>query len=321
MLKKTYSLNNQQLAILFGQLRQLESAGLPCFKAFEMISQSAGHQKDLFLLALKYLKLGKPVSEAGYQAGIFNQGFRSLIEAAEASGRLAEVYGRLADYYAAAAMRNKKIKSRLLLPALTLVISLFVQPLPELIGSRISGLQYLRGSIGTLLIIVVSLSVLVRLQNIMTALGLQNSWDSLVLKMPLIGKWIIHRQINEFLFILAMMLDTGVAFDQALPKAVATLENTRLRALFRAALMTLGNGSTVFDRLSKVSVIDTKILQIVKTSEQSGKLASGLLQMIRLESEAIRLQDEALAEWIPRLAYFLIGSWIAFSILGSRAFP
>jgi type II secretory pathway component PulF len=56
-------------------------------------------------------------------------------------------------------------------------------------------------------------------------------------------------------------------------------------------------------------------LHILSTAEQSGKLAGSLLHIAKLESETISLENEMLAEWLPRLAYVMVALWMAYSIL------
>jgi type II secretory pathway component PulF len=59
------------------------------------------------------------------------------------------------------------------------------------------------------------------------------------------------------------------------------------------------------------------MLQVINSGEQSGKLASNLMHFSKLEADTLSLQDEALAEWLPRLVYGVIAAWMAYSILGS----
>jgi type II secretory pathway component PulF len=80
----------------------------------------------------------------------------------------------------------------------------------------------------------------------------------------------------------------------------------------------LTTGASVTETLAKVPIINATLLQIVNSSEQSGKLASGILHFTRLEADTISLQDDALAEWLPRLVYTVIAVWMAYSILGAR---
>jgi len=75
------------------------------------------------------------------------------------------------------------------------------------------------------------------------------------------------------------------------------------------------SGATVAEILAKVPAMKPTTLSIVKSGEYSGKLSSTLLHLSRQEAETISLQDDALAEWIPRLVYLLVALWIAYSLL------
>lgn len=302
LMSKPSPLSAAQLAILFSQLRQLETSGLPAFQAFESLAKADARLKTPLTLALRQLKSGRPVSEACYRAGLFNDADRALIQAAEAGGRLAEVYGQLAGYYSALSVRRGRIRSRLALPALVLTIALFVQPLPALIGAQLGLAEYLQLSLGRLLAIAAAVFLLLRLP---------------LHGLPFVAKRIRDRQMNGFLQMLAMLLECGLPFAEALPKALATMENAALRARFRPALAMLGSGASVTDTLGRVDAIDATLLQVVHSSEQSGRLASGILQYARNEAETLDRQDDAWAAWLPRVAYTLVALWMAYSILFS----
>ena len=311
-------LSHAQLAALFTRLEHLESAGLPAFQAYAMLMKSEPGLKKPLALMQQQFKLGQPISEAGFRAGIFNDIQKSLIHAAEASGRLAEVYGQLARYYTSLSSRVRRIQSRLYFPAMTLIILLFVQPLPAIISSEISASDFLQLTLGRIFIIAVAVYLLVRLPDILRNLGVEAEWHSLLLKIPVVAKWIINRQLNEFFFILAIMLESGLSFSEALPEAVTSIRNIRLREQFVPAQAMLGSGASVADTLATVPSINITIRQIVNSSEQSGNLAGGILHFTQLEAESFRLQDDALAEWLPRLFYGMIAIWLAYSILGSH---
>jgi general secretion pathway protein F len=311
-------LSLEQLALLFTQLKRLEASGLPAVQAFDILIKSEIKATKPLAVMQQQLSAGRPISEAGFKAGIFNDTHKTLIQAGESSGRLTDVYGQLASYYTGLSSRVKKIKSRLIFPVLVLIIALFVQPLPDLIALKISGLGYLQLSLGRLIFIGLSVFLLIRLPGILRGFGAETAWHRLQLRIPAVAKWITKRQLNEFFFILGMMLESGVAFAVALPKSVATVKNNSLRENFSPALSALATGASVTDTLAKVPVINATTLQILNSSEQSGKLVSGMLHFTRLESETISLQDDALAEWLPRLVYIVIAIWMAYSILGSQ---
>jgi type II secretory pathway component PulF len=98
------------------------------------------------------------------------------------------------------------------------------------------------------------------------------------------------------------------------------LKNSVLQTQFAPALALCHTGASVATALSQVPVIKPTTLQIISSSEQSGKLAETLSHFARIEAESLALQDDALAEWLPRLVYGVIAGWMAYSILTSGAF-
>ncbi|CAG1770212.1 Type II secretion system protein F [uncultured bacterium] len=318
---KTLHLTAAQLATLFTQLHHLESAGLPCNRAISIMAKTEIQLKKPLLFMQQQINSGKLVSEAGFKAGIFNDTHQMLLHAAEASGQLARVYKQLADYYTDLSSRIKRVKSRLFLSALVLTLALFIQPIPDLVSSTINVIQYLERSVGRLIIIALSIFISLRLPRIFCSLGIESVWHSIQLNTPIVKNWIIKRQLNQFFFILAIMLESGVSFSVALPKAVASIKNTRLQKQFDTALSMLSSGSSATNILSEVSVIDSTMRHIIATGEQSGKLASSILHFSTIEAETISLQDDTLAEWLVRLIYSVIAAWMAYSILNSSFMP
>ena len=315
MSKQSRALNPAQYAALFTRLYQLETAGLSAFEAFAALAKSSPELKNPLALIQRQLKSGRPISEAGYRAGIFDEMQKALIRAAEASGSLAAVYRNLASYYTALSTRTGRIRSGLWLPAVVLAIALFIEPLPALVGAQIGLAGYLKLSLGRFALIIALVLFLARLPGILRGLGLGTVWDRLLLGMPLIARRIKDRQLNGFFIILAMLLEGGLAFAEALPLAVKTIRNEALRAQFNPVLAMAGSGTSVTDTLGKVKIINATMLGMVDSSEHSGRLAGGILQYAQMEAEALRLQDDAWAAWLPRAAYALVAAWLAYSML------
>ncbi len=304
-------------AQLFLQLARMEEAGLPAIDGFSLIETTDSSESKRLQQSRQYLKKGLPMSDAGFKSGIFNDMDKSLVHAAEASGQLIAVYKQLADYYEDKWRRWKKIKSRLYFPILILTLALFVQPIPLLVSSTITVGVYLQMSLGRLVLLALGAFLVCKLPRVLEVFGLSALFYRLQLSTPKVKSWIEYRQVNQFLFILAMMLEAGVAFSEALPKAVKSIKNTQLRNQFKPALKELTTGSSVLTLLSKVPVISAMTLQIIRTGEESGTLARSLLHLSKREAETIALQDEMFAEWLPRIVYLVIALWMANSILGS----
>jgi general secretion pathway protein F len=321
MPQQSSALTVAQLALLFKQLQQLDAAGLPAFEAFAALAKLSPELKNEFSILQRQLKSGQAISMAGYRAGIFDETLKSILEAAESAGRLATVYHQLADYYASSAARSGRLKSRLMFPAAVFIISIFVQPLPDLAAAHIGVSTYLQMTVGRLFVLAAMIYFLLRLPLILRSVGAGN----LLLHLPVIGRRIIDRQLNNFFFILAMLLEGGVAFAEALPKAVKAIGNTAVQAHFSVALSKLGSGASVTNTLADVTIIKSTILGVLDSSEQSGKLASGMLHHTRLDTEGLNREDDEWAAWLPRIIYALIAGSIAYSILsgpmGTGAVP
>ncbi|ASF48028.1 type II secretion system F family protein [Methylovulum psychrotolerans] len=317
---KKITLTLDQQAQLFQQLAHLEQAGLPAAEAFALVGKNTPLLRKALNTLPTRLRSGQKISEAGFRAGLFDDNQRLVLAAAEQGGCLAAVYAKLAAYYAATARRRKQMLSRLYLPAAVLVISLFVQPLPDLVAARISAADYLAQSAGTLAMLAVGIGALLKLPTVLVALGVSGAWHSLQLRLPPVAAWLTARQLNRCYFLLALLLEAGLPYSQALPQAVAAIPNTRLRAQFRPALALLPTGASVSETLAAVSLVKPATWQIINTGEYSGQLAETLQHFTELDAQTLALQDEALAEWLPRLVYTAIGLWMAYGIL-ARGLP
>ncbi len=310
-LSENQTLPPQILASFFLKLAQMETAGISAIDSFALIKKTDNKLRKQLVIMQQFLISGLSIADAGYKVGIFNKTHKAIIHAAEMSGTLAQVYKLLATYYQDKDSRLKKIQSKLYLPLFMIVLALFVKPIPLLVNSEISFLSYLGLSLGRFLLMTVVIYVLFKLP-----LWFQSVFHNLEMKLPFIRDWIIKRQINACLFFLAILLDAGLAFEEAWPLAVATIENSELKKRLYIATRSNKTGNSVSTTLSRVNEISATTLQIIDTGEKSGKLAETMLHFSNIEAETIYLLDESLAEWFPRIFYFVVVLWMATSILG-----
>ena len=104
---------------------------------------------------------------------------------------------------------------------------------------------------------------------------------------------------------------------EALPKAADTIKNAILGESFKDAAYSIEAGFSLTEAFSQNKYFNRTALQLIASGEQSGKLSETLLHFAELEAESINLQEEMLAEWIPRLIYGVITLWIGYSIIAS----
>ncbi|WP_143735971.1 type II secretion system F family protein [Methyloprofundus sedimenti] len=183
-------------------------------------------------------------------------------------------------------------------------------------------IDYIFSSFGVFVFILILLYIVWQLpfwltEGALRFIGLRGSIFKLQLTLPLLAHWLIRRQIKEFLLILGLMLDAGVPMLEALPKAANTVKNALLAQRIRTAGFSIQEGCSLTGVLMQIKEFKSSTLQIIAIGEQSGTLATSLLHFARLEAEAISIQEEMLAEWIPRLIYMAIAVWMAYSIIAA----
>jgi len=320
--KLTVSIKTQ--ADIYLQLSKLEEAGFPALEAVELLKNTHLKSHKQIQQMQRFLKLGNSIADSGYKAGIFSEFDKSLLQAGEASGNILAIYKQLARYYAQKVSRLKKLKSKCYLPLITLIIALFVQPLPAFILNEISIVDYLFLSIGRLCKIGLITYVVIKLPAWLTTgklqfLGLKSLVYSLQLKLPLVSSWIIKRQINEFFRSLGLMLAAGLPMTTALEKSVKTISNPLLSRKFDSVILSTQNGASLTDALVNISEIDYETMQLLLVGEKSGKLAKTILHQVKITQENIELKDDLLTEWIPRIFYALVTAWVATSIISGNS--
>ena len=307
-------------ADIYFQLSRLEDAGLPAQQAFELLQKTNNKYINQLQQFQRFLNSGNTIAESGFRSGIFSTSDKDLLVTGEASGSLGSIYKQLANYYGQKVKRSKKIKSQCYLPLAVLIIALFIQPLPALILNEISGLDYVAVSLGRLVIITLLFYITLKLPFWLTLgrlrfIGLAKLVYQLQFKLPLISSWLIRRQVTEFFRSLGLMLTAGMPILDALPKALNTIANPIVKSQFKSVVEATRQGSQLTDALADVREIDEQAIQMILAGEKSGKLAEAILHHTKIETEKIELQEDLLAEWIPRLFYLLVVFWVASSII------
>lgn len=319
------TLSTSALADIYLQLSRLEEAGLSPHQTFGLLKKTDQNIQGRIQKLQQYLALGRSIAESGVKAGVFNTSDKDLLTAGESSGKLGNIYRQLAEYYADKAKLARKIKSKCYLPAITLIIAVFLRPLPALISGKMSGLGYLLVSAGFLFKIALFVYILFKLPFWLTKgwlkfLGLGKLLQLLQYKLPLISPWIIKRQINGFFKSLGMMLVAGLPAVDALSNSINIIDNPLLRNKFEPAITATFRGQSLTDALTEVSEIDRQSIQLLLVGEKSGKLAESILHFTKIETEKISLQEDLLVEWLPRVFYFFVVGWVAFSIVENNPF-
>ena len=301
-------------AELFLQLSRLEAAGLPYDRALATVRlppPAARRLKMMQALAAR----GTDAAKAGAQSGIFTALEARLVRAALDAGSPARTYQRFAEYYSRRAMQWHAMKSRLMLPAFILALSLMVPPLPALVTGKISLAAYAWQVAWPVLAIAAIVAVL-------RWLGSRDGTSkgkSLYQHVPFYGPVFVRTNLRDFFETLALMLEAGIPMLAALPVALQTVSDGDIRRQLVRVRQRVEKGETFAAALEGVSYLRASpAVAFAHTGEQSGTLAEMLMRHAAMETEAIGHFHEQLAAWLPRILYLLVSIKVAAGILSSE---
>ncbi len=314
-------------ADLFSHLAAMEKSGLPPDKAYGLLRLPGVAQTRLLALR-KLLVRGADPASAGLRSGLFTPLEAALLRAALDAGSPAPTYKRLADNYTLKASQLAQIKARMAKPALMLTAALLIGPLPQLAAGTLGSGGYLWHVLRPLLLI--GLLGMAALRAPVWFLAghpgpLRSALERLMLTLPLFGPMHVRRNARDFFESLALLIDAGMPMFEALPTALATINNSLLREQFASLLPAMRHGATLAQALVNLSLIDTeRLIAFAQTGEASGTLPEMLLRHVASETERINLFQQQLVEWLPRIAYALVAGWMISQLLvggGPPAMP
>lgn len=305
-------------ALLFQHLAQMEQAGVPAQRAYALLDLGAPLRERVACFRRQAAR-GIPPPIAGTSCGLFSPFDARLLRAAFDAGSPLALYQRLATHYAAHEAQRLQIKSRMMLPLAMMTVALFVAPLPALVGGTLSGGGYM-------LQVLLPIALLAALFHAWRCL---HAWfasgaegparsrlESILLGLPLFGRIHLRRNVRDFVETLALMQHAGLSLFEALPGALATVDNALVRADLASILPSVKSGATLSQALWGLRLAGShELAALVHTGEQSGTLAEMLGRFASAETAAINQFQMEAVTWGPRLFYALVALWMALQIL------
>ena len=305
-------------ALLFQHLAAMEKAGMPADRAYALLDLGPSLRGRVETFRRLFAR-GVDPATAGSNSGLFTLFETRLLRAAFAGGSPQATYERLARSLATAAAQQRALRSRLMLPAAVLTIALFVQPLPQLFSGALSPPGYLGKALLPLIVLAIAGMLFMRTSRWFASgepgAG-RATLERLLLDMPVFGQVHLRRNTRDFLESLALLLQAGLSLFEALPVAVATVDNQLVRDDLLTLLPAVESGVPLAKAVSALRLVESvQLFAIVHTGEQSGTLPEMLQRHASAESEALAQTQEQMMTWLPRILYSMVALWMAIQIL------
>ena len=233
---------------------------------------------------------------------VFNNTYSSLVTAGDSSGNLDVIFNKLADYLEESASIRQKVMSALTYPiiligfSIIVIFGLLTFVLPQVVGqfSRAGAelpllTEILIGLSNNILIILFFLAFLIFISIYSYKKFIRNIDNHIlahetVLKVPLVGNFILLSEIERFSSTMALVMESGTNLDIALEESSMVFNNKYLQSKVMNSKKDLVEGKDFIISLSKTTIFPSMFMQLISSGYKSGNL----IKMFHKASEFLR---------------------------------
>jgi type II secretion system protein F len=228
---------------------------------------------------------------------IFSGLYVNMVESGEISGSLEDVLSRLSDFMEKDEENISKIRSSMAYPALMAfvgfitifvllsfvaprLIVIFIDlgqslPLPTII---LIGISSFFAKFWVLILAGLIFFAIVLYKWSKTQEG-KAVFDSLKLKLPLIGPFIKKAEVARFARTLAVMISNGVSITKSLAVSGTTVNNTLIKKDIQQASKDVSEGASLSSGINKSKIFPSMAANMIFVGEESGTLERSLMKI------------------------------------------
>jgi type II secretory pathway component PulF len=278
-------------------LHDLTSSGMSAGEAVRLLSIRIKEPRQRVLCEGLWARLseGAPLSRAMEAfPGVFDTSTVNLIHAGEATGSLNDTLTRLIEHLTQQREMRTALMTAMAYPVLIVAVSFGV--ILFFLFFLLPRLQTLLSSLGGKM--PVSTQILIGLANftlhygifvaLAVAAGLVSFWrwrateegreksDAWLLRMPLVGPFIVSRTVLEFSQTLGVLLQNGITAAEALRMTERQIENRVHRKAFGTAIERVLEGEALSSALTRTGCFPELVLDRVAVGENTGNVVPSL---------------------------------------------
>lgn len=324
------------LTVWTRQLAGLVGAGLPLERALSALADEAEdpRQRELVSHLRSEVNGGHPFARA--MASVpreFDEVYRAVVAAGEASGALGAVLERLADDLEEQQALKAKVLGAMLYPAIVSVIALVIvvflvtYVVPQVASVFATG----KRTLPALTVAMLAISDFVRAWGFyalgLTLMGLgafghalksegfRRRVDAAMLRLPLFGRLARGYNSARFAGTLAMLAGAGVPILKALQAAAETLGNRAMRADAMEALVQVREGVPLASALASKPRFPGLLAMFARLGEQTGQLPVMLERAAKQLGGEVQRRAMALATLLEPLLIVAMGVAVMLIVL------
>lgn len=328
-------LTDQDIYNLTKELSILLRSGIRIDKAFEMLIPPSAKEelKDILSRILTDIKAGKGVAQAFSQTDRFSPLVITMINVGEATGELSSAFENLSQYLRFQIQFKAEVRNAMTYPLFLTAISLltligifnFVIPrFFSIFGTNISSLPLITRILYNLSQWL-SFRYLALGAGLIMALFLIKKFypsrlkipplNTYLVRLPLVGKLILHLELSRFSYSMYSMLQSGVEFIKALKLSAALIQNSTLRNPIEALVEQIKEGKKIADVFSQVHFLPELFPNLLRVGEGSGNLKEIFFELFQVYDERFKNGMKRALVLLEPIIIVLMGGIVGFIVI------
>ena len=323
-----------ELADFSRQLSGMLGSGITATRCVEILKNRPAkpHVKAVYERLYNDLQMGNTLAQAmTYQKVAFPDLLVNMYSSGEVSGRLEAVTEKMADHYDKEHRLNSKIKSAMMYPAILSVVAvvavmfIFTAILPQFFetfeGLEIPAMTQVVLGISRFLqhqwyvLIVVAILLFGISRYLLLQPKVRDKFDELKLKFPLIGKLLVIIYTGRFARTLSSLYTSGVTMLRALEISSSIINNAYVEGQFPEVIKNVRNGMTLSEAVGKVVGLDRKLIDMIATGEETGRLDTMLDSVATAFDHESEMASLRLVQLIEPAFIIIIAGVIGFVLI------
>ena len=139
--------------------------------------------------------------------------------------------------------------------------------------------------------------------------------DTLTLKIPVVKKIIISKELGKFSYLIYVLTNSGVNYITAVNLAINTIENEKIKLIFQNALKDVVEGKKLFVSLKKAGFdFDKSFLQALSLAEETGEVGEILKNISEIYFEENESKINTILSMIEPVLIIIVGGVIGFIV-------
>ncbi len=329
-------LNTAQLALFTRQFSTLLDAGLTIEQGLSVAIEQAeqSRERDVLAAVRSEILAGSSLSAAlARQPKVFPELYRTVVRAAEESGKSAAVLGRLADYIEARQALASKVGLAFVYPAVVLVVSLLViiGMLTWVVPQMVTVFQSAKQTLPLLTRALLAVSGGLKEWGVIGAVGLgvlgvvaeralryesvRRQVDGMLLKLPLFGRFERAANTARLASTLAILTGSGVPLLNAMNAAAGVVSNRVLREVVHEAAKDVREGATLSSALGRAKVFPPVLVHLIASGEASGRLETMLDKAAQQQTGELEARVSTFTSLLGPLMVLAMGGVVLLIVL------